>query len=311
MSALWSWLPTYDEFVDGLSFVDREKIGVHMVDQGVITSAEWAAISVDKHMSFFSDAAEFTGDHWIIPLVAVALYLVMIVVGPMIMANRPPLPVNGLACAWNWFLAAFSTFGVACTWHCIFTRLRSRGFESTTCGSAMFMSQGYVGLAMLLFIYSKLFELIDTFFLIAKKADVIFLHWYHHVTVLLYCWHSHSVRIPSGIWFAAMNYFVHAIMYSYFAMTQMGPRYRKLVRPYARLITTLQISQMFVGLIVNGSIIYFTSLGHACKSSKTNTILSWLMYLSYFVLFGLLYLRNYILGTHGKPAGKRAKGKAE
>lgn len=88
MSALWSWLPTYDEFVDGLSFVDREKIGVHMVDQGVITSAEWAAISVDKHMSFFSDAAEFTGDHWIIPLVAVALYLVMIVVGPMIMANR-------------------------------------------------------------------------------------------------------------------------------------------------------------------------------------------------------------------------------
>lgn len=43
--------------------------------------------------------------------------------------------------------------------------------------------------------------------------------------------------------------------------SQMGPRYRKAVRPYAQFITTLQISQMFIGLLVNGAIIYYTSLG--------------------------------------------------
>lgn len=41
----------------------------------------------------------------------------------------------------------------------------------------------------------------------------------------------------------------------------MGPRYRAMVQPYAKLITTLQISQMFVGLLVNGAIIYYTSIG--------------------------------------------------
>jgi hypothetical protein len=130
--------------------------------------------------------------------------------------------VNGIACAWNWFLALFSLFGVVFTWGSIGNRLLTRGFESSVCGHPVFMAHGPIGWAMLLFIYSKLFELLDTFFLVAKKANVIFLHWYHHVTVLLYCWHSYSVRIPSGIWFAAMNYFVHAIMYSYFAMTQVS-----------------------------------------------------------------------------------------
>jgi multisubunit Na+/H+ antiporter MnhE subunit len=89
----------------------------------------------------------------------------------------------------------------------------------------------------------------------------------------------------------------------------MGPRYRKMVQPYARLITTLQISQMVVGLAINACVIYYTTAGHPCSSNKTNTILSWLMYLSYFVLFALLYMRNYILGV--RPARSDKLRKAE
>jgi len=77
-------------------------------------------------------------------------------------------------------------------------------------------------------------------------------------------------------------------------VAQIGPKQRKLVRPYARLITTCQLSQMGVGLAVNGLTIYYQSLGHKCYANKTNTILSWIMYASYFVLFGILYLKNYI-----------------
>jgi len=117
-----------------------------------------------------------------------------------------------------------------------------------------------------------------------------------------------------------------------------------MARPYAHIITTLQISQMGVGLTVNAFAIYYQSLGenplisacscsplyswyapwlmhvarpwqpprrtipspsgHECHTNKTNTILSWLMYASYFVLFGLLYLKNYILG---KPATAKRK----
>jgi hypothetical protein len=173
---------------------------------------------------------------------------------------------------WNWLLAAFSAWGVVCTWSAIATRAYAYGFETTCCGHWVYMGRGPVAWAMLLFIYSKLFELLDTAFLVAKKTDIIFLHWYHHITVLFYCWyaaggwnraggarsfvakrrprpapqppprsprtrppdrrrsvacsrahlrrHSYSTRISNGIWFAAMNYFVHALMYAYFAMTQ-------------------------------------------------------------------------------------------
>jgi hypothetical protein len=36
---------------------------------------------------------------------------------------------------------------------------------------------GYPGLFVALFIYSKLAELLDTFFLLIRKSPVIFLHW--------------------------------------------------------------------------------------------------------------------------------------
>lgn len=30
----------------------------------------------------------------------------------------------------------------------------------------------------------------DTWLLVLKKKPIIFLHWYHHMTVLLYSWHG-------------------------------------------------------------------------------------------------------------------------
>ena len=62
-------------------------------------------------------------------------------------------------------------------------------------------------------------ELVDTLWLTLRKAPVIFLHWYHHVTVLLYCWHSYSSQIGTGLWFAAMNYSVHSVSESHRPMT--------------------------------------------------------------------------------------------
>merc|ERR1711981_528117 len=106
---------------------------------------------------------------------------------------------------------------------------------------------GGCGLWVGLFIYSKIPELIDTLFLVLQQKKVIFLHWFHHVTVLLYCWHAFYNIVAPGLWFAAMNCSVHSIMYFYFFMTNVG--FYKAMQPLAPLITTVQILQMIGGIV--------------------------------------------------------------
>ena len=50
-----------------------------------------------------------------------------------------------------------------------------------------------------------------------RKQKLIFLHWYHHITVLIYCWYSFSQYTAPARWFVVMNFVVHSIMYTYYA----------------------------------------------------------------------------------------------
>jgi hypothetical protein len=34
---------------------------------------------------------------------------------------------------------------------------------------------------------------------VIHKKPLIFLHWYHRITVLLYCWHSYVTKSSRGI----------------------------------------------------------------------------------------------------------------
>merc|ERR1712194_629218 len=125
------------------------------------------------------------------------------------------------------------------------------------------------------------------------KKPVIALQWWHHSTVLLYCWHSYSNCIATGIWFAAMNYSVHAVMYGYFAIT--ATKYRKCVTPFAIFITLAQLLQMLVGMYVTIKAVIHQKHGEECHVNKTNSVLGLGMYFSYFVLFFKLFVDNYCL----------------
>lgn len=161
---------------------------------------------------------------------------------------------------------------------------------------------GAAGLWTMLFIFSKIPELLDTAFIVLRKSPLIFLHWYHHATVLLYCWHSYATRSSAGLYFVAMNYGVHAIMYFYYFLAAMGIRVK-----WAPLVTVLQISQMFVGMFICGAVYYFEGMrGLPCDVTSNNYIAGWVMYASYALLFIVFALEKYIYGTSSLDKKKRA-----
>ena len=160
------------------------------------------------------------------------------------------------------------------------------------------------------FIFSKIPELVDTVFLVLQKKPVIFLHWFHHVTVLLYCWHAYTVPTGAarstapGLWFATINYCVHSVMYFYYFLSISGGTLRSIARPIAPFITAVQLLQMVLGSTLIGAAAYYHTVDDgACAVHPSNYRLGLAMYLSYFVLFGVLFYNLYL-----KPGGKHAAG---
>lgn len=47
---------------------------------------------------------------------------------------------------------------------------------------------------------------------------LFFFSRYHHITVLIYTWYTYEAYEPPLRWFMTMNMFVHALMYSYYAL---------------------------------------------------------------------------------------------
>jgi len=181
--------------------------------------------------------------------------------------------------------------------------IMSMSYEETVCSDPhITYGGGPCGLWTVFFIVSKIPELIDTVFIVLRKRDLIFLHWYHHITVLLYCWHAYSTGAGSGLYFVAMNYSVHALMYAYFCMQalKMVPKNFP-----AYLITIAQIAQMFVGTGVCVSCWYFHTYRTNCHNDYYNLIAGALMYGSYLYLFVEFAFKKFLFGSADEGEGKK------
>lgn len=156
-------------------------------------------------------------DHPMIPIWACIGYVVFIVLGRAYMSKHPAWSWRKILAAWNFSLSLFSWIGAFRTAPQLYYNLVTYPLRSNMCDNpASLYGSGSTGLWVQLFVLSKFPELLDTFFIVIHKKPLIFLHWYHHITVLLYCWHSYVTTSPSGLFFVVMNYSVHAVMYGYY-----------------------------------------------------------------------------------------------
>ena len=151
--------------------------------------------------------------------------------------------------------------------------------------AAIELWSGASGYYMWMFAISKYYEFIDTFIMMAKSYDIIFLHWWHHATVpILMCIHAieHSSSVWTGSWF---NCFVHTVMYSY-CLSSIGFSLLSI----KSLITTLQLIQFITVLGHVGYLHYIN--GWDCHP-YTFTF-AYTVYGSYLVLFINFFLQQYV-----------------
>merc|ERR1711936_510683 len=148
------------------------------------------------------------------------------------------------------------------TWPEFVHTLYTAGLYHTVCTPSFLEENPVTALWTWLFVLSKLPELGDTVFIVLRKQKLIFLHWYHHVTVLIYCWYSFSEYTAPARWFIVINFVVHSLMYTYYAFKAL--RFR-VPRCIAMVITCLQ---MVIGCVVNYTAYTYKSRGHTHPSWK-------------------------------------------
>ncbi|XP_038061171.1 elongation of very long chain fatty acids protein 6-like [Patiria miniata] len=228
-----------------------------------------------------------------------AVYVVLVFAGRWFMSSRTPYDLRIPLAVWSAGLAVFSWAGMlrlsAETYHVF----RTYGWHASVCDPGVY--QGTTGYWVWIFTLSKLPELGDTAFIVLRKQNLIFLHWYHHITVLMYSWYSYSQIVSLARYFAVMNYTVHSFMYSYYAIR--ASRLMRIPSWIGMLITSLQITQMLVGCVVNGYAYSQMKSGGTCATNDENMRMSFLMYFSYLLLFVHFFYERYM----SKPRPVREK----
>ena len=210
---------------------------------------------------------------------------------------------------WSLLLATFSICGFSIAGLHHLTYFYNHGWKGSVCDPVLVERQ--MGLWSFLFCFSKCPELIDTYFIVLRKQKLIFLHWYHHITVFTYCWFSYSYMTNPQQWFITMNYCVHSIMYLYYAV-----RASSIYRPpiwVNMFITSLQLLQMVIGVYVN--VYVFVNMkftpGWYCdgKIETTNVYVytAFAMYASYFFLFANFFYSSYISKRHQQKQPRISK----
>jgi len=275
------------------------KMDSHHLSNFLYASSNFLALPFERDFNFYPSVA-FARNNVALPVAFVAAYLAICYFGSKIMANVKPFDLRILLAVWNACLCVFSFIGMCRTVPFLLASILSQSYENTVCenpGNAWGM--GPTGFWVMLFIFSKIPELVDTVFIVLRKKPLIFLHWYHHVTVLLFCWNAYATMAGSGLYFVAMNYTVHALMYGYYCLQALNMCPKNFP---AFLITFAQIAQMFVGTGVCLSCWYFMFSGRGCHNDVSNLTAGALMYGSYLYLFVDFAVKRYY--GYGKKGSK-------
>jgi len=222
---------------------------------------------------------------------ASTLYLIIIKVGPRLMEKRDALEFRNILIGYNFLSVIFSMWMTREFFVCTFLNphfnLRFEPFNQTDVSPTTMRLIN----AHWWYFASKVVEFLDTLFFILRKKNnqISFLHVYHHWSMLLMQW-SMMKFIPGGAsYFGPLcNSFIHAVMYTYYMLTAVGPHMQKYLW-WKRYLTKMQITQFLLIVGYCTSLIFLDLKGIFLFFSW----LKWFYVMTLLVLFGNFYIKAY------------------
>ncbi|KAJ8359544.1 hypothetical protein SKAU_G00160690 [Synaphobranchus kaupii] len=222
-------------------------------------------------------AIEWMQENWSKSFVFCGLYAATIFGGQHFMRERQKLDLRRPLVLWSLGLTLFSIIGTVRTGRYMLHVLNTSGFKQSVCDQSFYNAPVSKFWAYA-FVISKAPQLGDTIFIVLRKQRLIFLQWYHHITVLLYSWYSYKDQVAGRR--LVHDHELPGPLADVQLLHPAGAAGVRMPRPYTIIITTMQIAQMSMGLTVNGLVYMWMQEGH-CPSYLDNIMWSSLMYLSY------------------------------
>ncbi|XP_009956227.1 PREDICTED: elongation of very long chain fatty acids protein 6-like [Leptosomus discolor] len=238
------------------------------------------------------EAREWMQENWHMSVYISVAYLILIFGIQHFMKERRGYQLRVPLTLWSLSLALFSAIGALRMWKQMALILSTKGLKQSVCSQSIYIHP-VSKLWSYLFVLSKLMELGDTVFIVLRKKKLTFLHWYHHSVTLIVAWYHYKDMLVGSSWPAVLNFSVHAVMYSYYAVRATGFQVPHFI---AMTITISQTLQMLAYVIMNILIIFWME-DKVCHTTWTGVFLTSVLYLSLLVLFCNYFFKTYLRST--------------
>ncbi|KAK9875221.1 hypothetical protein WA026_006008 [Henosepilachna vigintioctopunctata] len=230
------------------------------------------------------------------PISILFVYLLFVYkIGPWFMKDKKPYNCRNWIIAFdilqiflNFYIAIKAIkayFSIPGTFFC----LELDGSNSPAALNVLSLAYGYHVL--------KLSDMIDTVFFILKASyrQANYLHIYHHTIMIFFSWYALKfVPGGQGAYIGITNCIVHVLMYSYYLLSTINPKYRNNIS-LKKSITTIQLVQfVFLGIM------FTSSMRPSCKFPKSMSMICIVQSTYFCYLFGKFYYENYIKVKPGK-----------
>ena len=254
-----------------------------------------------KQKEFYVDAYM----NWVF-LIASCLFLPTVFKLRAIMKHRPAFELRNVLFVWNMIASGLSGWAMVYVVPELLEQVDKFGVQGMLCKVEYCWSRERIGIYVFIYQTTKALEWIDTALLALRKKPMVFLHLFHHIVTMLYCWHAafySSTADCTGIWFAGMNLVVHFIMYGYYGIMALNIKaVNTFLRKISFMITILQTVQMVVGTYI------LISATLNCEATWTRNwhgvLFCGVMYGTYLFLFSRLVIVKF---TMSKEMSKKKK----